>query len=152
MRCPTPYGPFRPKPLSATWDRTRELAVIGRSQLDVHRRALLRNLVTDQPSNQVLDVRGLDLDPQTRCLHYHSPLDIIAIKMKCCGVYYACKDCHEALAGHAIVVWPRGEWDARAVLCGACGVEMTIRKYMESESRCPSCGAEPQGAPSAGHR
>ena len=68
-------------------------------------------------------------------------MDIVAIKMKCCGLYYACKDCHEALAGHDIVVWPRGEWHARAVLCGACGVEMTIRKYMECESRCPACGA-----------
>jgi uncharacterized CHY-type Zn-finger protein len=61
--------------------------------------------------------------------------------MRCCGVYYACKDCHVALAGHAIAVWPRGEWDAPAVLCGACGVEMTIREYLDCESRCPACGA-----------
>jgi uncharacterized CHY-type Zn-finger protein len=90
---------------------------------------------------QGLEVRGIEVDAQTRCAHYRSAADIVAIKMRCCGVYYACKDCHVALAGHAIAVWPRGEWDARAVLCGACGVEMTIREYLECESRCPGCGA-----------
>ncbi len=61
--------------------------------------------------------------------------------MKCCGVYYACKDCHEALAGHAIEVWPEAEWNQPAVLCGACRRELTIREYIESVSMCPSCGA-----------
>lgn len=87
------------------------------------------------------DVRGLDLDPQTRCLHYHSALDIVAIKMKCCGVYYACKDCHTALAGHAITVWPRTEFHQLGVLCGACKSELTINEYLRSESRCPHCAA-----------
>jgi uncharacterized CHY-type Zn-finger protein len=86
-------------------------------------------------------VRGLDLDSETRCAHWHAPLDVIAIKMKCCGVYYACKDCHEALAAHAIAVWPRAEWDMPAVLCGACGTEMTVRQYLGCDNRCPACGA-----------
>jgi uncharacterized CHY-type Zn-finger protein len=90
---------------------------------------------------QVPIVRGINLDAQTRCVHYRSVVDIVAIKMKCCGIYYACKDCHEALAGHAFAVWPRGEWDARAVLCGACGVEMTIREYLGCRAACPGCGA-----------
>jgi uncharacterized CHY-type Zn-finger protein len=38
------------------------------------------------------EVHGIDLDAQTRCIHYRKQSDIIAIKMKCCGVYYACKD------------------------------------------------------------
>jgi uncharacterized CHY-type Zn-finger protein len=84
----------------------------------------------------------VEVDAETRCVHWRSRLDIAAIKMACCGVYWACKDCHEELAGHAIVVWPRAEWEERAVLCGACGVEMTIREYMEREARCPACGAE----------
>ena len=42
------------------------------------------------------------MDAETRCVHYRSALDIIAIKMACCGVYYACKDCHAALADHEI--------------------------------------------------
>jgi uncharacterized CHY-type Zn-finger protein len=91
------------------------------------------------------EVRGVNLDPQTRCEHYRGPTDIVAIKMKCCGVYYACKDCHAALADHLAdyptEVWPESEWDQRAILCGACGVELTIREYMQCESRCPGCGA-----------
>jgi uncharacterized CHY-type Zn-finger protein len=47
-------------------------------------------------------VRGINLDFQTRCAHYNSPLDIIAIKMKCCGLHYACKACHDALADNAL--------------------------------------------------
>jgi uncharacterized CHY-type Zn-finger protein len=87
-------------------------------------------------------VRGIDLDAQTRCLHYHSAADVVAIKMKCCGVYYACKDCHIALAGHAIMVWPGNEWDQQAILCGACGAELTIRAYLDCGPRCPACHAE----------
>jgi len=87
------------------------------------------------------EVRGLNLDPQTRCLHHHKHADVIAIKMKCCATYYACKDCHIALAGHAIEVWPRSEWNQEAILCGACGARLTICEYMQCESRCPVCTA-----------
>lgn len=86
-------------------------------------------------------VLGLDLDPQTRCAHYRSALDIIAIKMKCCGVHYACKDCHEAMAGHAIEVWLRQDWDQPAVLCGACGVELSIHQYLQCNNQCPACSS-----------
>ena len=86
-------------------------------------------------------VRGVNLDSQTRCEHYRGPADIIAIKMKCCGLYYACKDCHETLADHPTAVWPESEWDQPAVLCGACGAMLTILQYMRSDSRCPECGA-----------
>jgi uncharacterized CHY-type Zn-finger protein len=87
------------------------------------------------------DVRGVGLDGQTRCAHYNTPLDVIAIKMRCCGLYYACKDCHEELAGHAIEVWPRNEWEQPAVLCGACGTELSVQKYMGCGDACPACGA-----------
>lgn len=87
------------------------------------------------------EVRGVDLDAQTRCAHYRTELDIIAIRMKCCGVYYACKECHEALAGHALEAWPQAEWDRPAVLCGVCGHEMTIKEYMASGYNCPNCKA-----------
>lgn len=86
-------------------------------------------------------VFGVDVDPETRCAHWRSPLDVIAIRMRCCGDYYACRDCHDALAGHAAQVWARGEWDQAAVLCGVCGGELSVRAYMDCESRCPGCGA-----------
>ena len=86
-------------------------------------------------------VRGLGVDAETRCVHWRSPRDVVAIRMRCCGDYYACKDCHAALAGHAAQVWPRAEWDALAVLCGACGSEMSIRTYLGCGDACPACGA-----------
>ena len=87
-------------------------------------------------------VNGLDLDPETRCAHCHSSRDIVAIKMKCCGVYYACKDCHDALADHAIEVWPRQEWGQPAVLCGACGTELSVHRYLGCLDRCPTCSSQ----------
>jgi len=87
------------------------------------------------------EIRGIDLDRETRCAHWHSALDIVAIRMKCCGVHYACRDCHDALADHAAEVWPRDEWNVQAILCGACGAEMSIRDYLASADRCPACGA-----------
>lgn len=89
-----------------------------------------------------IDVKGIDVDDQTRCAHYHSSRDIIAIKMKCCGTYYACKDCHAALADHPPRVWPREEWDRLAVLCGKCRNELSIEQYLACEGRCPVCHAE----------
>jgi uncharacterized CHY-type Zn-finger protein len=93
-------------------------------------------------ASQLADVRGVNLDPQTRCEHYHGPTDIIAIKMKCCGAYYACNACHAALTNHATEVWPENEWSQKAILCGACGVELTIRQYMEGQFRCPACRSQ----------
>lgn len=87
------------------------------------------------------EVRGIAVDAQTRCAHWRSERDVVAIKMKCCGVWYACKDCHDALAGHAIRVWPRAERDAPAVLCGACGHAMSIGAYLGCADACPACGA-----------
>ena len=95
---------------------------------------------TEKHARQI--VRGVEVDAETRCAHWRSKLDIVAIKMACCGEYWACKDCHEEMAGHQAAVWPRSSRETHAVLCGACGVEMTIREYMASESRCPACGAE----------
>ena len=86
-------------------------------------------------------IHGRDVDPQTRCAHWHSPIDIIALKMRCCGGYYACRECHDEIAGHDAVVWPSAEWDQPAVLCGACGTELTVRTYLDCGNRCPACAA-----------
>lgn len=87
------------------------------------------------------EVLGVGLDAQSRCGHYASPLDIIAIRFKCCGRYYACKDCHDALAGHEPELWTRDDEQRGAVRCGACAGELTIREYLDSQSRCPRCRA-----------
>jgi uncharacterized CHY-type Zn-finger protein len=87
------------------------------------------------------DVRGVNLDSQNRCEHYRGPGDIVAIKMKCSEVYYACRDCHIALAGHLPEVWVQSEWDEKAILCGACNTKLTICESMQSSSSCPACRA-----------
>jgi uncharacterized CHY-type Zn-finger protein len=87
-------------------------------------------------------VLGVNLDSQTRCEHYHGATDIIAIKMKCCGLYYACTNCHAALADHPTALWPQDEWNQPAILCGACGATLTILQYLQSDSHCPACRAQ----------
>jgi uncharacterized CHY-type Zn-finger protein len=87
------------------------------------------------------EVRGVDLDAQTRCAHYRTAARCYRHQDECCGVYYACKECHEALAGHLIKVWPPAEWNQLAVFCGACGYKITINEYMASGNRCLHCRA-----------
>lgn len=86
-------------------------------------------------------VRGSVIDEHTRCIHYHSTRDVIAIKMKCCNEYYPCIDCHTETAGHPAAVWSATEFDTKAVLCGACNTELTIAEYLQSGHQCPVCQA-----------
>jgi uncharacterized CHY-type Zn-finger protein len=61
--------------------------------------------------------------------------------MKCCGIYYACRNCHDELAIHSSEVWGRSDWDQYAVLCGVCATELSIRQYLECSNECPACAA-----------
>jgi uncharacterized CHY-type Zn-finger protein/uncharacterized RDD family membrane protein YckC len=85
------------------------------------------------------EIYGLEVDPQNRCAHYHSELDIIAIKFKCCGDWFPCFECHAAEADHIASVWHKDERDAKAVLCGACGHQLSIQEYFACDSSCPKC-------------
>lgn len=87
----------------------------------------------------MMEVKGKLVDDQTRCSHYHSPLDVIAIKFKCCDTYYPCFYCHEETAGHKAEVWNKNEFDNKAILCGVCQQEMTINQYQSSNYQCPHC-------------
>lgn len=87
------------------------------------------------------EVLGVDVGPHTECAHYHSDLDIVAIKFACCDAYYPCIDCHEAIADHPPMRWGKELFGERAVFCGACGFEMTIGEYLGCESSCPNCGS-----------
>lgn len=86
-----------------------------------------------------INVYGKPVDNQTRCVHWHSELDIIAIKFKCCDKYYPCFSCHEEEANHEHQVWPKVEFDQKAILCGVCGNELSIKDYMASNNICPHC-------------
>ncbi|PZR37259.1 MAG: hypothetical protein DI538_12780 [Azospira oryzae] len=86
-------------------------------------------------------ISGKPIDEFTRCVHYHSANDIIAIKFKCCNTYYPCYSCHEETADHAAQVWPIAEYDTTAILCGQCQHELTIDEYMNAGNQCPHCTA-----------
>jgi uncharacterized CHY-type Zn-finger protein len=93
-----------------------------------------------ESSNAVV-VHGVDVDRETRCAHWHSPLDIITIKFKCCGEWYACSECHTGLTGHDPARWQGDEFEERAILCGHCRSRLSIREYLNSHSTCPRCTA-----------
>ncbi|MBN3518946.1 chromophore lyase [Algoriphagus lutimaris] len=88
-----------------------------------------------------INIYGKPIDQQTRCQHWHSELDVIAIKFKCCEKYYPCFSCHEEEADHEPKVWPKSEFDFKAILCGVCGTELSISEYQKSNNSCPKCMA-----------
>jgi uncharacterized CHY-type Zn-finger protein len=87
-----------------------------------------------------VEVNGIDVDFETRCAHYYASSDIIAIKFACCGKWFSCHRCHAERGNHTASLWSREQFDERAVLCGACGHQLTVREYLDSESVCPRCG------------
>ena len=86
------------------------------------------------------NVLGPVVDGQTRCVHYRTPLDVVAIKFACCAEFYPCHLCHAEAAGHAATQWPVDSRDESAVLCGVCGHLLTITEYLGTDS-CPMCAA-----------
>lgn len=86
-------------------------------------------------------VHGVSIDAQTRCAHYGTEQDIVAIRFPCCNAFFSCYRCHEQLTDHAASAWDRASFDTDAVLCGACGNVMTIERYLDSGHACPKCSA-----------
>ena len=84
-------------------------------------------------------VLGPVVDTETRCIHYSTPLDVIAIRFRCCGEFYPCHLCHEESVDHTAERWEDADQEC-AVLCGVCGHVLTIGQYAGAE-RCPSCDA-----------
>lgn len=85
-------------------------------------------------------VYGKTVDEHTRCVHYATELDIIAIRFACCDRYYPCHLCHSETADHPAQQWPRDRWDQHAILCGNCWTELTITAYKAADE-CPECAA-----------
>ncbi len=86
-----------------------------------------------------VEVDGINIDGETRCAHYHSEFDVIAIKFACCNRYFPCHLCHEALADHSIIRRPEKRFEEFCVLCGRCGRLLTATEYLNSSSSCPNC-------------
>ncbi|MEK7723488.1 MAG: CHY zinc finger protein [Acidobacteriota bacterium] len=87
----------------------------------------------------MIEVKGINVDSQTRCGHYHSEIDIIAIKFKCCGDWFPCFECHSEIANHPSEVWAFDERETKAILCGNCRHQLTINEYFNCNSSCPKC-------------
>lgn len=83
-----------------------------------------------------ISLYGEELDQEGRCRHYHTDLDVVALKCAKCGRYYACYHCHDALEDHSFV--PTDETEPYPVLCGSCGQRLTYEEY--SKGHCPYCG------------
>ncbi|HUG50573.1 MAG TPA: CHY zinc finger protein [Terrimesophilobacter sp.] len=86
------------------------------------------------------NVLGPVVDGQTRCVHYRTELDVIAVKFACCGEFYPCHLCHAQTADHLATQWPRESYGEPAVLCGVCGHLLPITEYLGTDS-CPDCAA-----------
>lgn len=91
-------------------------------------------------SRKNIQVQGDTIDNETRCTHYHTEKDIVAIKFPCCDTYYSCYYCHENNEDHTSQRWRKDQFEEKAVLCGHCDYEMSITEYLTSHAHCPSCG------------
>ena len=85
-------------------------------------------------------LRGTGVDPHTRCTHYHTSRDVIALRCGCCETYYPCHLCHEETAGAPFAPWPRERFEEPAVLCGVCLHTLSARAYTTSPDACAHCG------------
>lgn len=85
-----------------------------------------------------IEVKGVKVDEEARCLHYHKEIDVIAIQFACCNEFYACYHCHKEEADHSAKRWPKTKWSQKAILCGHCKKTMTIFDYMQT-NMCPDC-------------
>jgi uncharacterized CHY-type Zn-finger protein len=90
---------------------------------------------------QPITIHGTDVNERTQCAHYHSERDIIAIRHKCCGEFYACSHCHNEAANHPAEVWPKVEFQTEAIYCGNCHHTLSIASYLSCDSTCPHCQA-----------
>jgi uncharacterized CHY-type Zn-finger protein len=89
---------------------------------------------------QDVDVLGVATDAETRCDHYGTEHDVVALRFGCCGRYYACYRCHAEIADHEAEPWPADRRDEPAAYCGVCGATLTGAEYMTVEA-CPTCAA-----------
>ncbi len=85
-------------------------------------------------------VHGRTVDGETRCVHYGTVLDVVAIRFRCCDRYYPCFSCHAEAETHPVLRWPTDKWQENAILCGVCRTELSIVSY-RAAAVCPACGA-----------
>ncbi|MFL4356214.1 CHY zinc finger protein [Streptococcus uberis] len=72
---------------------------------------------------------GMALDEQSRCYHYHSENDIVALKCQSCQKYYACYHCHDSLEDHLFVA--TNSQESYPVMCGVCQHLLSLKDYQK---------------------
>ncbi len=85
-------------------------------------------------------VYGATVDDQTRCVHYATPADVVAIQFHCCRRFYPCFQCHATAETHPATLWPAADFAQPAILCGVCRTRMSISQYRDVHA-CPHCAA-----------
>ena len=88
----------------------------------------------------MVQAQGLLVDHESRCVHYHSDKDIVALQCYECQKYYACYQCHNELESHIFSPYPLNLKEDRPILCGSCGKTLTYEEYTETGT-CPFCNA-----------
>ncbi|RLM56511.1 hypothetical protein DVK02_08370 [Halobellus sp. Atlit-31R] len=88
-----------------------------------------------------VSLRGVAVDSETRCTHWDSAVDVVALRFGCCETFSPCHACHAETADHEPEPWPRARLDEPAVLCGVCGTTLSARAYLDGDDACPECGA-----------
>lgn len=83
-------------------------------------------------------VYGIGLDAEGRCEHYHTELDVVALRCGKCRKYYACYKCHDQLEDHAFVPADAGQDADTPVLCCSCNSKLTYIQYQQG--KCAFCG------------
>ena len=86
-------------------------------------------------------LRGVRVDADTRCNHYDDAVDVVALRFPCCDCYYPCFRSHEAVTDHDAERVDAASFDDPSVLCGGCGVTLSVSAYLDCEDTCPACGA-----------
>ena len=69
------------------------------------------------------------IDKETRCIDYHGPTDIVALKCFACQKYYPCFLCHNRHETHNFQAYPEKLKKDKVVFCGSCQRELTIESY-----------------------
>lgn len=86
-----------------------------------------------------LQIYGKLIDNCGRCVHYGSPLDIIANRCAECGKLYACYKCHNEMESHPFK--PQKSSEGETVICGNCRTLFSYKEYSRL-SCCPVCQSE----------
>lgn len=82
-----------------------------------------------------MKIYGIKIDQQSRCIHYHTKNDIVALMCRQCQKFYACYKCHDELNNHTFR--PVYANQVHNILCGNC---RSLLKYNQYKlNYCPYC-------------